>query len=488
VKFTTSICATILFATLTLPFPVAAQHTRYKLIDIGTLGGFSGGLQGNGLGTSHFINSKGTVVGSSETSIPDVGHAFRWQDGVLTDLGALPGGSGAAFNPSGANAINARGWAAGFSFTGQTDPVNGGPVVNAVLWNSNAEMFDLGTLGTGIQSSANYINDAGEVVGVATVETTFDPFSFSGLGPFPSPTHAFLWKNGVMRDLGTLGGPDSFVTGPCDEQHADMVAGTSFTSFTPNPTTGFPTADPFLWRNGVMIDLGSLGGTLSNTQCANNLGQVTGIASLAGDQVFHPFFWDRGVITDIGTFGGDNGLATWMNNVGEVVGRADLADGGHDAFLWRNGVMIDLGTLGVSSTALEINSRHQVIGASRVDENTVHAFLWENGGPMVDLNDLIPANSSLQLVTAFNINDRGEITGLGAPPGVPPSAGDAPGLHPFLLIPCGSGTSESCDASGSDKAEQSAQQPGRALPSTAQPTSRARGSLYRVLGQPVSAD
>jgi len=44
-----------------------------------------------------------------------------------------------------------------------------------------------------------------------------------------------------------------------------------------------------------------------------------------------------------------------------------------------------------------------------------HAFLWENGGPMVDLNTLIPAGSSLQLVFAFAINDRGEIVGAGEP-------------------------------------------------------------------------
>jgi probable HAF family extracellular repeat protein len=480
--------ATILLVALTLSIPVAAQHTRYKLIDIGTLGGPSGGLQGNGLGTSHFINSSGTVVGSSETSIPDVFHAFRWQDGVLTDLGALPGGSGAKFNGSGANAINARGWIAGFSLTGDIDPVNGGPVGNAVLWNSNGELLDLGTLGTGVQSAATYINDAGDVVGVATVDTTFDPFSFIGLGPFPSPTHAFLWKNGLMRDLGTLGGPDSFLAGLCDEQQAEMVVGTSFTSFTPNPATGFPTADPFLWRNGAMIDLGSLGGTLSFAQCGNNRGQVTGTSSLAGDQVFHPFFWDRGIMTDIGTFGGDSGLPTWMNNDGEVVGRADLPDGGHDAFLWRNGVMTDLGVLGVSSTALQINSRHQIIGGSRIDENTVHAFLWENGGPMVDLNDLIPPNSSLQLVNAFNINDRGEITGLGAPPGVAPSSGDALGLHPFLLIPCGSGTSESCDSSNPGNPVKSAQQPGGSLPGAAHSSSRARRSFYRIVGRSVSAD
>lgn len=128
------VALTTLFAALALPVELAAQHTRYKLIDIGTLGGPSTGLQGNGVGTSQFINSAGTVVGSSDTSIPDpfapncnnpdclVSHAFRWQKGVLTDLGALPGGNG-----SGANAINARGWIAGFSLTGEIDPASGFP-------------------------------------------------------------------------------------------------------------------------------------------------------------------------------------------------------------------------------------------------------------------------------------------------------------------------------------------------------------------------
>jgi probable HAF family extracellular repeat protein len=418
-------------------------------LDLGTLGGPSAGGQGNGAGTSRFINGAGVVVGSSETTIPDpncfnpdclIGHAFRWQDGVLTDLGALPG-----VNNSGANAINDRGWIAGFSTNGETDPVNGFPAGHAVLW-KDGPIKDLGTLGTGIESAGNYINNAGDVVGVATVDTTVDPFAFIGLGPFPSPTHAFIWKDGAMRDLGTLGGPDSFIAGLCDDQRAEMVAGTSFTSFTPNPTTGVPTADPFLWKNGTMIDLGSLGGTLGLAQCANNRGQVTGQSNLAGDSVSHPFFWDRGVMTDIGTFGGDNGFPTWMNRFGEVVGRADLPNGLHHAFLYRDGIRTDLGTLGGNSTAFQINSRHQIVGASRLDPENNHAFLWENGGPMIDLNELIASNpAGLTLVGAFNINDRGEITGLGAPPGVPPTGTDAPGLHPFLLIPCGEGTSQSCE-------------------------------------------
>lgn len=442
--------ATLAFA-LALPFQVAAQHAQYKAIDLGTLGGPSAGGQGNGAGTSRFINSAGVVVGSSETTVLDtyapncsdpeclVGHAFRWQDGILTDLGALPG-----VNNSGANAINDRGWIVGFSQTGEIDPVNGFPAGHGVLW-KGGQIIDLGTLGTGIESSGNYINNAGDVVGVVSVDTTADPFAFIGLGAFPSPTHAFIWKNGVMRDLGTLGGPDAFTAGQCDDQRAEMVAGTSFTSFTPNPTTGVPTADPFLWKNGTMTDLGSLGGTLGLAQCANNRGQVTGQSNLAGDSVSHPFFWDGGVMSDIGTFGGDNGFPTWMNNFGEVVGRADLPNGLHHAFLYRDGVLTDLGTLGGNSTAFQINSRHQIVGASRLDAEDVHAFLWENGGPMADLNSLLVSNSSgLTLVCAFNINDRGEITGLAAPPGVEPSGCDAPGLHPFLLIPCDPTAGQDC--------------------------------------------
>src|SRR5713226_5257774 len=102
-KSGTVVVAIALFAALGLQAPMAAQHAQYKVIDLGTLGGPSAYGQGDGPGTTQLINGAGTVVGLSDTSIPDpnapncqnpdclVSHAFRWQDGVLTDLGSLSG-------------------------------------------------------------------------------------------------------------------------------------------------------------------------------------------------------------------------------------------------------------------------------------------------------------------------------------------------------------------------------------------------------------
>jgi probable HAF family extracellular repeat protein len=225
-----------------------------------------------------------------------------------------------------------------------------------------------------------------------------------------------------------------------------QVTGISYTNATPNPETGPPATDPFLWDHGRMIDLGTLGGNFGAPNWLNNHGQVAGLSNLAGDLTSHPFLWDRGVLTDLGTLGGDNGSAIFINDVGDVVGEADLpgSETAH-AFLWRRGVMTDLGTLGTNSVADDVNSRGQVVGASQLANRTEppfrHAFLSENGGPMIDLNTLIPANSGLELVHAFNINERGEIAVIGVPGRCFP---DFCG-HIFLLIPCRANDTSECE-------------------------------------------
>jgi len=115
------------------------EHTRYKLVEIGTFGGHSSGFVGVG---AHSVNNRGVATGGAETAIPDpyapncffssdclVAHTFRWQNGVLTDLGRLPG-----VNGGGPNDINANGVVTGISENGAIDPLTGFPEVRAVVW------------------------------------------------------------------------------------------------------------------------------------------------------------------------------------------------------------------------------------------------------------------------------------------------------------------------------------------------------------------
>jgi probable HAF family extracellular repeat protein len=91
---------------------------------------------------------------------------------------------------------------------------------------------------------------------------------------------------------------------------------------------------------------------------------------------------------------------------------------------------------------VSINASSQVVGISGPNGcSTTLAFLWEDGGPMVDLNTLVSSNSGIQLTEAVQINDRGEIAAQG-----PDVNGDN---HAVLLIPCDEGHPgvEDCDYS-----------------------------------------
>jgi probable HAF family extracellular repeat protein len=463
----TCITAMTLFAALAMPVWTATQnnsskdhkskHHTYKFIDLGTFGGpasyFPNGFDG-------FLNNQGTAAGWADTSTTDpyspfcanadcfVSHAFQSQNGVLTDLGVLPGGAS-----SQAFWITQNGLIIGNSQNGEIDPLFPGlPETRAVLW-QNGTIVDLGTLPEGgYESFASNVNTRGQVVGFA-LNTIPDPFSLAGPGFFPTQTRAFLWQNGGMQDLGTLGGSGAFAFF-VNEQ--GQIVGQSYTNVTPNPVTGLPTADPFLWENGTMRDLGTLGGNLGQPTAFNNRGQVVGISNLAGDRASRPFLWTMSEgMQDLGTLGGNTGFTNWINDAGDIAGKTDLpgplSPQDHHAVLWRHGVMIDLGTLpeDSSSNAYYVNSRGQVVGTSEDRQHMVigvgeHAFLWEDDGPMVDLNTLIPAGSNLQLTYAVAINDRGEIAGFGVPPGVPPEDYPTKG-HAYVLIPNGD-CGDDCEA------------------------------------------
>lgn len=411
-----------------------AKHHHYKLIDMGTLGGPTSFPP---TPYALAVNSHGLAIAEAATPTPDpnspncfqpdclVNHAITWQNGLQTDLGTFPGGYGSYPSWS-----NDQGTVVGWSENGVIDPLTGNPEVVAVLW-KDGRVFDLGTFG-GNAGYAQAINNWGHVVGEA-LNSIPDDFATALAGPnFPVATQfrAFLWQDGVMQDLGTLGGNDAVAV---FVNNLGQVAGVSYKNTTPNVTTGIPTIDPFFWQNGKMVDIGTLGGTIGYPIWMNSVGQVTGYSDLAGDGTEHPFLWSKAEgIKDLGTLGGTFGHSDSLNDAGQVVGTATTSgDQTARAFLWRLGVMTDLGTIDADpdSEAFSINSEGQIVGTTGifgVVDN--HGFLWENGGPLVDLAALVLPGSGVTVFSAVFINDRGEIAGSGMLPN-----GD---VHSVLLIPC----------------------------------------------------
>jgi probable HAF family extracellular repeat protein len=257
-----------------------------------------------------------------------------------------------------------------------------------------------------------------------------DPF-------FGTQFQPFLWQNGVLRNLGTLGGSNAsadFVN------ENGQVTGSSFVNLTLFDCLGLPVVThAFFWERGKMQDLGTLGGTCSIDRALNNRGQVAGFSGLAGDQNAHPFLWGHGTMIDLGTLGGSSGFVFAMNDAGDVAGNSYLpGDEVRHAVLWRRGRIIDLGTIGDDpcSDAHGMNIRGQVVGSSDdCVQVELHGFLWQQGGSMIDLNAFVPPDSDLTITDGHTINESGEITASGKLPN-----GD---FHAILLIPCGSHRSDS---------------------------------------------
>jgi probable HAF family extracellular repeat protein len=121
--------------------------------------------------------------------------------------------------------------------------------------------------------------------------------------------------------------------------------------------------------------------------------------------------------------GGNFSGGVWLNEACDIVGSSSLpGDTLYHATLWSDGKISDIDSVGqgTCSEAFGINSSHQVVGVFKRPQCGAFqqggAFLWENGGPMVDLNALVYPPSPLHMYLGFIINDRGEIGALAQDP------------------------------------------------------------------------
>jgi probable HAF family extracellular repeat protein len=283
--------------------------------------------------------------------------------------------------------INSRGQVTGFGgFAGGR---------HAFLYSRGSIVHDLGTLSGGCCSYGFGINDKGQVTGYSSL--TSDSFG---------PQHAFLYSDGAMQDLGTLGGSNS--SGEAINRKGQVVGSSTL------PGDQFLHA--FIYSDGTMRDLGTLPGHVASAAYdINNKGQVVGDSVPAGISFIpRAFLYSDGTMRDLGTLGGSSSQAKGINDRGQVVGQSFLAGNTErHAFMYSRGTMQDLGTLGGrESYAYAINNKGQVVGDSYVSgDMTFNAFLYSDG-KMWDLIDLIDDSDARQYVhlhTPSSINDAGQI-------------------------------------------------------------------------------
>jgi probable HAF family extracellular repeat protein len=295
----------------------------------------------------------------------------------------------------------------------------------------------LGTLG-GKNSSINWngINDSGESVGMS--ETSVPDPNGEDLCGFG--THAtclpFLWKNGVMQALPTLGGNNGQASAINDSGQVVGYAENGIVDSTCPPGVTNNRVDlPALWDKGKAQALSTIGSDPDGVAFGiNNQGQAVGYSGTC-TAANYAVLWENGTASPLPDLGTPGAIAYAINGHNQIVGQAVNSEGTALAAIWENNTVKSLGVLlpgDAAAFATSINNRGQVVGSSfDFSSNWSHGLIWENGR-MFDLNQLFPASSNLYVISASNINESGQIAGM-AVEMAGPHAGTI--VHSFLATP-----------------------------------------------------
>src|ERR1700722_9772136 len=220
-----------LFSQIVSETRASPGHTRYKVVLTGTFGGSDRHVFILG---AHVLNNDGVLVGSADTSRPDPfgpDDCFNGNDCFAANAFAWHDGKKIDLGTlaPGVNSetswISANGLIAGNSQNGRVDPISKAWEMHGVLW-KDRKLIDLGTLDGGTLSIASAVNSSGEVVGLS-LNSIQDPHSIWGF----YQTRAYRWKDGKMIDLGTLGGPDAQAL---RINERGQIAGNSYLSVEPS--------------------------------------------------------------------------------------------------------------------------------------------------------------------------------------------------------------------------------------------------------------
>jgi probable HAF family extracellular repeat protein len=318
-----------------------------------------------------------------------------------------------------------------------SDSIFGTLVQGRAAINIDGLKIDLGTLG-GPNSWMNWgqINERGETVGFSETSVP-DPNGEDICGFGTGLTcRPFLWRNGHMRALPTMGGNNGQASAINNHGQIAGFAETTVIDSGCPPGPPFKTTLPVLWEKGKAQPLPTVGSDPDGVAYGiNDQGQAVGYSGTC-TAALHAVLWQNGTASPLPDLGFPRSNLAWgINDQGQIVGQVRSSDGTTKyPTLWQNDTMTNLGLLpgDFGASASGINNQGQVVGSAWDSNfNWSHGFIWQNG-VLTDLNTLFPASSNLYAVMANKINDRGQISGM-AMVLSGPNAGKE--IHAFLATP-----------------------------------------------------
>ncbi len=221
------------------------------------------------------------------------------------------------------------------------------------------------------------INRAGDIVGFATKAGSSQPFAFRFSDGKVSLLSADPSKAAAINDSGDVAG-----------QSAERLV---------------------VWRTQKMIPLGECCGGIVHAM--NNRGQVVGQLNDKQGR-YGAFLWAAAHgLRSIAPPHASMSIALAINNAGHVLIQSFTPN---EVFLQERGTLRPVHLSDeVASQPLALNNCDVIVGEFGAASDFYHAFIWDRQNGLRDLNSLISTGFEWTLESATDINDRGEITGIG---------------------------------------------------------------------------
>jgi probable HAF family extracellular repeat protein len=363
-------------------------------------------------------------------------NAFAQQSYKITDMGL----NHSTDNFSMVMGLNNEGWAE--NMDGFVNP----PIKStsttiasgrAVIY-AHGRNIDLGTLG-GKNSWTNYggINDRGEAVGLA--ETSVPDPDGEDMCAFSTKLtcRPFLWRDGHMMALPTLGGNNGQASAINNRELIVGISETTVQDSGCSPSKPGKIISPVFWKRGEVHALPTVAGDPDGfVQGLNDRGQAVGSSGNCSNIATHAVLWENETASELPNLGHDGNDAYAINDHGQAVGYVSTADGSTIVpSLWSDGVRRAVTNLGIlpgdgAAFATGINNRGQVVGSTFNSMGWSRGFIWQDN-VLTDLNSLVRGDSNLYIIAASNINERGQISGMASVMSGP----DEGKIHAILLTP-----------------------------------------------------